>query len=187
MKYSLVIALPAVGLALVVAGCSDLNNKPTGNSSAAASGSPQAVAMPETPRSHTVIFVVNPNAKGEQDPLSPRTVTLADPNSPARDAVSALLQDPNTPLPAGTALRGITIDSGLATLDFSQSPVNETGGEGKQSEALTALARTLGEFPEINQYQIEVKGQIVKAFGEFTTDGPMDVTRPVRDTKSSAQ
>lgn len=140
----------------------------------------------------TVIYVVNPNAKGDEDALSPRTVTLADPHSPAREAVNALLHDPNTPMPAGTALRGITIDNGLATLDFSQNPVDETGGEGKQGEALTALARTLGEFPEINQYQIEVKGQIVKAFGEFTTDGPMEVTRPsanqqARGLKGSAQ
>ena len=117
-----------------------------------------------------------PEAK--QDALMPRTVALADPQTPARDAVTALLQAAGSPLPAGTALRGLTINDGVATLDFSQSPVNETGGEGGQGEALTALGRTLGQFPEIRRFQIEVKGQLVKSFGEFTTDGPMDVTRP---------
>ena len=124
------------------------------------------------------MYVVNPKATGDQDPLIPRTITLSHPDSPVRDAVEALLQADGSPLPKNTALRGITLDSGLATLDFSQSIVSETNGEGHQSDALTALGRTLGQFTEINQYQIEVKGQIIKSFGEFTTDGPIDVIRP---------
>ena len=109
----------------------------------------------------------------------PRTVALHHSASPARDAVNALLHSEGSPLAPGTALRGITVDTGLATLDFSRSPINETGGEGGQGDALTALARTLGQFPEISQYQIEVKGQPVKSLGEQgTLDGPMDVVRP---------
>lgn len=133
---------------------------------------------PQKLRSHAIIYVVNPKATGDQDPLMPQTVALRDPQSPAREAVNALLHASHSPMPPEIALRGLTIDNGLATLDFSQSPVNETGGEGGQGDALTALSRTLGQFPEIRQFQIEVKGQIVKAFGEFTTDGPMDVVRP---------
>lgn len=109
----------------------------------------------------------------------PRTVALHHSASPARDAVAALLQAKGSPFPAGTALRGITVDSGVATLDFSQSPVSETGGEGAQGDALAALARTLGQFPEIRQYQIQVKGEAVKSLGEQgSVDGPMDVIRP---------
>ncbi len=107
-----------------------------------------------------------------------RTVTLDNPQTPARDAVNALIHAADSPIASGTALRGITIDSGVATVDFSQDPVNETGGEGGQGDAMTALGRTLGQFPDIRQFQVEVKGQIVKTFGEFTTDGPIDVTRP---------
>ena len=125
-----------------------------------------------------MIYVINPKATGNDDPLMSRTVSLTQPESPARSAVNALLSDPNTPMPAGTSLRGLTLDSALATLDFSRSPVNETGGEGGQGAALTALGRTLGQFPEIDKFQISVKGKLTKSFGEFTTDGPMDVTRP---------
>ncbi len=131
------------------------------------------------PRDKAVVYVVNPKATGDQDPLMPRTVVLRHPDSPARDAVDALLQASGSPLPAGTALRGITIVDGVATLDFSRSPINETGGEGGQGDALAALARTLGQFPEIHQYRIEVKGQPLPSLGEQgAVDGPMDVIRP---------
>ena len=138
---------------------------------------PPPTAPPAAP-GKAVVYVVNPKATGAQDPLTPRTVKVRHPDMPARDAVDALLHAPGSPLPAGTALRGMTVANGLATLDFSQNPVDETGGEGHQSDALNALAKTLGQFPDIRQYQIEVKGQVVKTFGEFTTDGPMDVVRP---------
>lgn len=139
---------------------------------------PPPVAATPTPRDKAVVYVVNPKATGDQDPLMPRTVALHHSASPARDALNALLHSDGSPMAPGTALRGITVDNGLATLDFSRSPINETGGEGGQGDALTALARTLGQFPEISKYQIEVKGQPVKSLGEQgAVDGPMDVIR----------
>jgi len=157
--------------ALVLAGCHHDGPPP---------GPPVApAAAPQAPRDSAVVYVVNPKATGDQDALMPRTVALHHSVSPARDAVDALLQAKGSPFPAGTALRGVTIDGGVATLDFSQSPINETGGEGGQGDALAALARTLGQFPEIKQYQIQVKGQAVKSLGEQgAVDGPMDVIRP---------
>ena len=143
---------------------------------------PPGAAAIVAPRKEAVVYVVNPDATGDQDSLMPRTITLRHPDSPAREAVEALLTASGSPISPGTALRGITLDNGLATLDFSQSPVNETNGEGHQTDALTALARTLGQFPEIRQYQVQVKGQVVKTFGEFTTDGPIDVIRAKETT-----
>ena len=136
------------------------------------------ISPPKNPAGEAMIYVINPKATGNDDPLMARTITLSQPKSPARSAINALLSDPNTPVPAGTFLRGLTIESALATLDFSRSPVSETRGEGGQGDALTALGRTLGQFPEIEKFQISVKGKLTKSFGEFTTDGPMDVTRP---------
>lgn len=136
-----------------------------------------SVSTPPAPREKATVYVVNPKAKGSDDALMPRTVRLAAPQNPVRAAVNALLTAPGSPMPKGTALRGLTLNSGVATLDFSQSPVNETGGEGHQTDVLTALGRTLGQFPEITHYQIQVKGTPVTTFGEFTTDGPIPVTR----------
>lgn len=140
---------------------------------------PPPTAVTPTAPDKTVVYVVNPKATGDQDPLMPRTISLRHPGTPARDALDALLKADGSPIPSGTSLRGFTIDHGLATLDFSRSPINETGGEGGQGDALAALSRTLGQFPEISRYQIEVKGQPVKSLGEEgAVAGPMDVTRP---------
>ncbi len=171
----------ALAAALAAAGCHDQPNPPSSPSSPAPvpsvgqeSPAPPRVAAP----AKIVVYVVNPKATSDQDMLMPRRVALTHPKEPARDAVNALLGAGHSPIAPGTALRGLSVDSGVATVDFSQSPVSETGGESGQSAAMTALAMTLGQFPEINSYQVEVKGQPVKAFGEFTADGPMDVIRP---------
>lgn len=165
-----------MAFALVLAGCHP--QRPAAQSPPAPPSGPATTAAPPKPiPGKAVIYVENPKATGD-DPLTARTVPLSQPDAPARSAIRALLTDPNSPIPAGTFLRGLTIDNGLATLDFSRNPVNETGGEGGQGDALTALGRTLGQFPEIQRFQIHVKGQLVKSFGEFTTDGPMEVTRP---------
>ena len=164
-------------LAFALAGCHP--EHPGVNPSPPAAPPPHpAVALPKPIPGQAVIYVVNPKATGDADPLMARTISLRQPDTPARSAVSALLADPNSPIPAGTSLRGIAIDNGVATLDFSRSPVNDTGGEGGQGNALTALGRTLGQFPEIQTFQIQIRGKLVKTFGEFTTDGPIEVTRP---------
>jgi len=174
----------ALALALVaVAGCHDESNSPPSGppgttAPPTASAPPSTAITPVAPPAKVVVYVVNPKATGDKDLLMPQEIPLQHPKEPARDAVTALLSANHSPIMPGTALRGISVDGGVATVDFSQSPVNETGGESGQSAAMNALALTLGQFPEISSYQINVKGQPVKAFGEFTADGPMDVIRP---------
>lgn len=166
MKKALPFVLPA--LALLAAGCHDTNQPQSGDTG------PTVVA----PKSQTNVYVVNRKATGNQDPLTAQTIPLHKSQTPARDAIEALLQSPDSPIAKGTALRGITISSGVATVDFSQSPLPESGGEGPQSDALSALARTLGQFPEIRQYQVSVQGKPFTSFGEAgTLEGPMDVVR----------
>lgn len=168
MRRFALAALPAAALAL--SGCHRPAGPPPGQA-------PPGSANAPAPRDRATVYVVDPKARGDADPLMPRTVRLAHPGSPAREAVAALLVAPGGPMPRGTALRGMTLEAGVATLDFSRSPVDETGGEGHQSDALAALGRTLGQFPEITAYRVQVKGKPVDTFGEFVADGPIPVTR----------
>ncbi len=177
MKRLLLFAALAAAL-VAVAGCHDENNSPPNPPSAASPPSPSTAVTPAAPPAKVVVYVLNPKATGDSDLLMPQAIPLRHPKEPARDAVNALLSAAHSPIAPGTALRGLSVNGGVATVDFSQSPVSDTGGEGGQSAAMNALAMTLGQFPEINSYQVSVKGQPVKAFGEFTTDGPMDVIRP---------
>lgn len=176
--------LAAAGLGLLASGCHNQGNTqgnpPQDNPPQAQTAPPGAA--PLTPPSaaapaKVVVYVLNPKATSEEALLTPREITVRHPESPAKDAVKALLEAPHTPLAPGISLRGISVDNGIATLDFSQTPI-KSGGEGDQSAGLNALAMTLGQFPEISTYQIKVQGQDVKAFGEFTADSPMDVIRP---------
>ncbi len=169
-------------LGAALSGCHDPNAGGGKPSSAAA---PPEVTAPPAPPGKVVAYVINPKATGDKDLLLPRVIPGTPSKEPAKDAVVALLNSAHSPLVAGTALRGISIDSGTATVDFSQSPVSDTGGEDAQSAGLNALAMTLGQFPEIAKFQIEVKGKPVTSFGEFTTDGPMDVIRPAEKPAES--
>ena len=179
MNRFLVFAALAAVFGLTVSGCHDQTSTPP-------TATPLSATAPVSPPAKVVVYVLNPKATGDADLLVAREITLRHPEAPAQDALTDLLQSPHSPIAPGTSLRGVSINSGLATVDFSQSPVSETGGEDAQSAALNALAMTLGQFPEISTYQIEVKGRPVKAFGEFTADGPMEVIRPGDKPKESS-
>ncbi len=178
MKRFFAAASLAAGLGLLASGCHHSSGPP--NPPAAvptpSAFSPQAAASSAAP-TKVVVYVLNPKATTEETLLRPREVPVTHPKSPTKDAIVALLEARHSPLAPGTSLRGLSVDSGVATLDFSQSPI-KGGGEGNQSAGLNALAMTLGQFPEINQYQIKVQGRAIQSFGEFTADGPMDVIRP---------
>ena len=173
-------ACASAALGLFLSGCHDPNSS-QGNPPTAQQIPPAAGPLTTTPTTaapaKVVIYVLNPKATSEETLLMPREITVHHPEAPAKDAVTALLEARHSPLASGVSLRGISVDSSVATLDFSQSPI-KAGGEGAQSAGLNALAMTLGQFPEISTYQIKVQGQDVKTFGEFTADSPMDVVRP---------
>ena len=179
MNRFFAVCLAAAGLGLLVSGCHNQAGPP--NTPPQAQTAPSATAplttLPSAAPAKVAVYVLNPKATTEETELMPREIVVRHPASPAKDAVAALLAARRSPLATGTFLRGLSVDGGVATLDFSQSPI-KNGGEGDQSAGLNALAMTLGQFPEINSYQIKVQGQDVKTFGEFTADGPMDVIRP---------
>jgi spore germination protein GerM len=127
---------------------------------------------------NAVIYTVNlTQGTDANNYLVPQTVRLTNSQDPAREAVQDLISAPHSPLPAEAKLKSIKIVDGLATMDFTQPPVNESRGEEAQSQALEALQRTLGQFPSVSRIQITVQGQSLPNLGE-AAGGPMDVIRP---------
>lgn len=174
-------ALLAAALGAALSGCHDAGSPspsapPPGVSVTGQAAPPGPTSVATPPK--VVAYAINPKATGEADLLTPQEVTLKHPQEPVRDAVTALLDSDHSPMALGTTLRGVSVRGGVATVDFSRSFLRENRGEDAESAALNALARTLGQFPEINSYQVEVKGRPVTTFGEFQSDGPMDVIRP---------
>ena len=180
MKRFFAAACLAAGLGLATSGChnpANTQNNPASQAQPQTTPAAPLIAPPSATPAKVAVYVLNPKATTEETELMPREITVTHPNAPVKDAVTALLEVRRSPLASGVSLRGISVDSGVATLDFSASPIKE-GGEGVQSAGLNALSMTLGQFPEISAYQIKVQGQDVKTFGEFSTDGPIDVIRP---------
>jgi spore germination protein GerM len=184
------------GTVLTISGCG--HHPPAHISAMPDQTPPQAPAAPNAPSSPTisagpsassasatapaprqaVIYTVNDVQGTHADNyLVPSKIALSDPTDPARETVQALLTAKNTPFAAGVKLDHIKITHGLATVDFSQSPVDEYHGEESQSQALESLQMTLGQFPEIHQILITVKGKTPAAIGE-AAGGPMDVVPP---------
>lgn len=178
-KTSAIVGL--IGAALILAGCHHHN--PPAAPTAAPAPSPTGQALPPSgtqaaPRSGVIYTVDATHGTDADHYLVAKPITFTDPQRPAREALEALLAASQSPIPTGTKLIGIKIADGLATLNFSRSPVDELHGEEKQAQALEAIQRTLGQFQNISRIDIEENGQPTHNFGEFDTGGALDVIRP---------
>ena len=99
--------------------------------------------------------------------------------APARAAVEALLAGPlateravgmSTTIPAGTALRGLSISGGVATVDLSGA--FGAVGSTSSSAALAQVVFTLTQFPSVS------KGVVIKVVGKAATVAGVAVTGP---------
>jgi spore germination protein GerM len=180
---------PAAAIAaFALAGCTHPTSSPpvtapppTTNSPTVSNPSgPTAPAAPlkQGPVHQATIYTVDlDHGTAANQYLVPQDVPIAHPKQPVRDALEELLHAQNSPIPAGTHLLSVKVSDGLATVDFSHSPVDETQGEDQQAQALEAIQRTLGQFADVSRIQILVAGQAPASLGQ-AAGGPMDVLRP---------
>jgi germination protein M len=140
--------------------------------------SANTVPINPAPREAT-IYTVDPS-HGDANGLAPTKVPVTDPESPARSALESLIGTDNSPLPAGTRLRGVKIDGGTATVDFSSEyQKNFHGGDMQEAQAVNSVLMTLGQFRTIDHVQILVDGSPIDTLGgHFEISSPLDVIRP---------
>jgi len=144
---------------------------------------PADTRPPFTPQKTGVIYTVSQNG-GDDNNLVAHTVPLAHSQSPARDALQALIHADNSPIPDGTTLRSIKIADGLATVDMSgEFQSHFHGSETEEAQTVNSVLRTLGQFPSIDRVQFLVDGKAIDALSQLPLSGPLDVIRldPVRD------
>lgn len=102
-----------------------------------------------------------------------------------RASLTALLQGPtqeeraagvSSAIPQGTELRGLTIESGIATVDLSM----EFGAGGGSTSVLTRLAQvvyTITQFPTVDAMVLEIEGERPEPYfseAGVVLDGPQD-------------
>ena len=169
--------LPAAALALLLTGCH--HDPPQVQTVTPAP--PVAVPGPQnavpTPPRHLVVYVPGPG--GDGDSLVARPVALTHSQNPARAALEALTNAPHGPLPEGTRLRGVKVEAGLATVDFSRELVSHFhGSEQEEAQTVNSVLRTLGQFDTIDRVQFLVDGKPVDALSQLPLNAPLDVIRP---------
>lgn len=142
--------LPAL-LALALGGC-----QPVSPSNSASSGN--ANASPP---------VMTPDA-APRKPLAEQSAS----KTPVKDAIEALLEKEAkrkySPFPKGTKLRSVSLEDGVATMDFS-AEFNQlaNSGESVESEAQKAICRTLQTIPGVEKARVTVEGH---SFDSQATD-----------------
>ena len=63
-------------------------------------------------------------------------------------------------IPPKTQVRGIKVENGLATVDFSTEVLNANVGSGGEGLGILSIVNTLTEFPDIDQVSFTVEGKM---------------------------
>jgi len=104
------------------------------------------------------------------------TSEMAD-TTPVRDAVTAAIKQRPAAFPKGTTVESVTVQGGVATLDFSPEFSQLANmGDSTESAAQRQLRAALAKFPAIEKMHVTVKG---KPFDSQVTDWTTPF--PVRD------
>jgi spore germination protein GerM len=150
----------------------------TASPSASPTASPSPKTIPSGTASSSVsVYFLRP-IDGSQPDHGPFIATahraVPATQAVATAAMNALLGGPterergihmSTAIPAGTALRGLTIADGIATVDLSGA--FQSGGDTLSTMGrLAQVVYTLTQFPTVSKGVVfEVDGKVVKAFG----------------------
>ncbi len=150
----------------------------TGTPAPAPEAAPAETKPPLIPQKTGIIYTVS-RSGGDDNNLVPHTVRLAHSQSPARDAVEALIHADHSPIPEGTRLRSIKVEGGLATVDLSEEFQSHFhGSETEEAQTVNSVLRTLGQFASIDRVQFLVDGKPIDALSQLPLSGPLDVIRP---------
>jgi len=184
---AIALAVGFVVFSIVFAGCSPKGNGGTeGNPPTVSNGSPtQPDGSTNNASVKIAVYIPMGDATDTKDVVI-HPVSGATADSPAKSAMTALVADTESGIPIGTHLLSIKLKDSLATVDFSQIPVDLNHGEGNQAKALNAILMTLGQFDSISSVQILVNGNVVKDGPQFSMDVPIDVIRPGQDQQAQA-
>jgi len=147
---------------------------PSSTTSAAAppAASPSASSTASTPTTHPATLLISLYfMRGQFIGTSQRTIPWT--QATATAALRALLAGPNstekaagltTAIPIGTALRGIVVRDGLATVDLTKA-YESGGGTLSMTARLAQVVYTLTQFPTVKGVTFKVEGKAVRVFG----------------------
>lgn len=105
--------------------------------------------------------------------------TFGGPQVDLEEVITELLKGPETDelsrvIPEETVLRGVTLEHGVAYVDFSEELLQaEVGGEA-EAVLVDSIVKTLTQLEEVDTVQILVEGEIVETIaGHVSIDEPL--------------
>ena len=106
--------------------------------------------------------------------------TFGGPQVDLEEVMAELLKGPETDdlsrvIPEGTALRGITLEYGVAYADFSEELLQTDVGSEAEAVLVDSIVKTLTQLEEVDSVQILVEGEIVETIaGHITINEPLN-------------
>jgi len=156
----------------------DLRRESTRAALAAEPPAPKVTRKPEVTIEAAPRLMV-PEVQGEKVKLVRATNPLPDGDKPivfvANETLKALKLDKARAL-------GVHVKDGIAIIDFN-SELNQGFGSSEESILIKALQMGLGQFKEVEKFQIRIDGEIVESLGHFEIVDPVDVIRPGQKTE----
>jgi len=108
------------------------------------------------------------------------------PDDTVRALVTALIEGPHTDLvktfPGETILRGVTIQNGIASIDFGRNLIDlHPGGSASEMMTIYSLTNTLTiNVPSVKKVKILIGGNSVETIkGHIDTSSPFSVNRDI--------
>lgn len=81
---------------------------------------------------------------------------------------------------------GVDVRERVALIDFNPA-LTEGMGSMEEANFMEGLRLTLGQFKEIDKFQMRVDGEFVEEFGHEAYEGPQDVKRPGSKEPASSE
>jgi hypothetical protein len=104
------------------------------------------------------------------------TETIPEGEDPKLFAVNAFLKASDI-VPEGAEALGVDMRDGIAIIGFNKA-FDQTYGSFDEKKLVDGLAATLGQFPEVKSYEMQIEGKPVTTLGSADLSEAILVTRP---------
>ena len=178
-KMTHTVAVSAVGILALTAGCTDEQKEPQTGTAAQTEQTKDAGAPAAAESKEVKVNVYYPRDDGTGLLPVSRTVKLENEDKYTAALKSLLTgtkeKGQTNVIPKKAKLRNVTVKDGVATVDFSKElQQNFSGGSTGEEMLIGSIVNTLTDFPEVKKVQILIDGASVE-----TLSGHLDLSEPL--------
>lgn len=170
--------------ALMVTGCQEaapeLENENGTENNYTENGNDEATPKPGEPILLDIYFMEITETSFELGKETHEFGTFGGPQVDLEEVITVLLKGPETDelsrvIPEETVLRGVTLEHGVAYVDFSEDLLQAEVGSEAEAVLVDSIVKSLTQLEEVDAVQILVEGEIVETIaGHISIDEPLE-------------